>query len=178
LARALAGRLTGHYRGVVAGPPAQRPILACGSRHPLSSQQVERAQREGIRILGFDPALRRFDAAIERDWRGPLLVRILPGNDPTAAPLSGTLLASFVEALGLLREQLHPDGWAVIGGETAYQLLRRLGVRCLEVLERKAEVIASSRIVGGVMDGCRFVSKGGSVGPDDAASQMLSLLIS
>lgn len=178
LARALAGRLRGNYRSVVAGPPARRPILACGSRHPLSSKQVEQAQRGGIRILGFDPAQRRFDAAIERDWSGPLLVRILPGEDPNSAPVSGTLLASFVEALGSLQEQLHPDGWAVIGGETAYQLLRRLGARCLEVLERKAEVIASSRIVGGVMDGCRFVSKGGSVGPDDAASQMLSLLTS
>ena len=67
---------------------------------------------------------------------------------------------------------------AVIGGETAYQLLRRLGARRLEVFERKAEVIAISRIGSGVMDGCRFVSKGGSVGPDDAACQMLSLLTS
>ncbi len=77
-----------------------------------------------------------------------------------------------------LRERVDTDGLGVIGGETAYQLLRRLGARRLEVFRRNAEVIASSRIAGGVMDGCRFVSKGGSVGPDDAAFQMLSLLTS
>jgi uncharacterized protein YgbK (DUF1537 family) len=66
----------------------------------------------------------------------------------------------------------------VIGGETAYQLLRRLGARRLEVFECRAEVIASSRIAGGAMDGCRFVSKGGSVGWDDAACRMISLLTS
>jgi uncharacterized protein YgbK (DUF1537 family) len=67
---------------------------------------------------------------------------------------------------------------AVIGGETAYELLHRLGARSLQVFQQNAEVIASARIGGGVMDGCRFVSKGGSVGPDDAACQMLSLLTS
>jgi uncharacterized protein YgbK (DUF1537 family) len=95
---------------------------------------------------------------------------------PESAQLSGALRESFVDALGSLQERLHTDGLAVIGGETAYQLLRRLGARRLEVFQQKAEVIACSRIAGGVMDGCRFVSKGGSVGPDDAACQMLSLL--
>jgi uncharacterized protein YgbK (DUF1537 family) len=178
LARALASRTRGNCRRVEKGPPTQRPILVCGSRHPLSTQQVEQARRGGIRVLGFEPVLRRFDAAIERDWKGPLLVRILRGKDPKAAPISETLLPSFVDALASLREQLNPDGWAVIGGETAYQLLRRLGARRLDVIQRQAEVIAISRIAGGVMDGCRFVSKGGSVGPDDAACQMLSLLTS
>jgi hypothetical protein len=76
---------------------------------------------------------------------------------------SGTLLASFVEALGALRERLNADGLTVIGGETAYQLLRRMGARHLDIFEQRAEVIATSRIAGGVLDGCRFVSKGGSV---------------
>jgi uncharacterized protein YgbK (DUF1537 family) len=178
LAKALAGRLRGHYRVVEAGPPAQRPVLACGSRHPQSSRQMEQAQRGGWRVLGFDPSLRRFDAAIETDWQGPLLVRILPGEAAGSASLSGTILALFVEALASLRERLQADGLAVIGGETAYQLLHRLGAKRLYVFERQAEVIASSRIAGGVTDGCRFVSKGGSVGPDDAACQMLSLLTS
>jgi len=178
LARALAGRLRGNYRRVETGPPAKRPLLACGSCHLNSSRQMEQAQRGGNSVLGFWPAQRHFDKPIEHVGKWPLLVRILPSEDAQAIPLSETLLASFVDALASLRAQLNPDGLAVIGGETAYHLLRRLGARRLNVLGRQAEVIASSRIVGGFMDGCRFVSKGGSVGADDAASQMLSLLTS
>jgi uncharacterized protein YgbK (DUF1537 family) len=178
LAWALASRTRWNCRRVENGPTALRPLLVCGSRHPLSTQQVEQARCGGIRVLGFDPVLRHFDAAIALDRKGPLLVRILPGEDTQTIPLSETLLASFVDALASLWEQLNPDGMAVIGGETAYQLLRLLGARRLDVLQRQAEVIACSRIAGGVMDGCRFVSKGGSVGPNDAACQMLSLLTS
>ena len=178
LARALADRLRGHSRNIEKGPSAQRPILACGSRHPQSSRQMEMAQGRGNRLLGFEPTHRRFDKPLERKAQWPLLVRILPGAAPESGELSGTLLESFVDALAALQEQLNPDGLAVIGGETAYQLLNRLGARRLDVFESQAEVIASSRITGGVMNGCRFVSKGGSVGPDDAACQMLSLLTS
>jgi uncharacterized protein YgbK (DUF1537 family) len=178
LARALAGRLRGNYRSGEKGPPAKRPILACGSRHPQSLRQMEQAQRGGNRLLGFEPAQRRFDRPIERNGQWPLLVRILPGEAPETGELSGTLLASFIDALAALQGELNPDGLGVMGGETAYQLLRRLGARRLDVFNCQAEVIASSRIAGGVMDCCRFVSKGGSVGPDDAACQMLSLLTS
>jgi uncharacterized protein YgbK (DUF1537 family) len=178
LARALAGRLRGLSRNTEKGPSAQRPILACGSRHPQSSRQMELVQRQGNRVLGFEPSQRRFDKPVEGKAQWPLLVRILPGEAPENGEPSGTLLESFVDGLATLREQVNPDGLAVIGGETAYQLLNRLGARRLDVFNCQAEVIASSRIASGVMDGCRFVSKGGSVGPDDAACQMLSLLTS
>ena len=39
LATALAVRLHSDRRSAVQGPPAQHPILACGSRHPQSSRQ-------------------------------------------------------------------------------------------------------------------------------------------
>jgi uncharacterized protein YgbK (DUF1537 family) len=178
LARALAVRLQGDCRSTVKGPPSQRPVLACGSRHPQSSRQMEHAQRQVNRVLGFEPSQRRFDQPVEAQAQWPLLARIMPGDAPESGEPSGTLLESFVEALATLQKQHQPDGLGVIGGETAYQLLRRLGARRLEVFECRAEVIASSRIAGGVMDGCRFVSKGGSVGRDDAACQMLSLLTS
>ena len=53
-----------------------------------------------------------------------------------------------------------PDGLGIVGGETAYHVLERLGARRLEVFQRQAEVIACSRIVDGVMDGRRFVMQG------------------
>jgi uncharacterized protein YgbK (DUF1537 family) len=99
LARALAGRLRGQFSDDVPGPPAQQPLLACGSRQPCSSRQVEHAQRGDIRILGFDPALRRFNEAIEDDWKDPLLVhRSL--NDLYYSSAAGGVCASADVRLG------------------------------------------------------------------------------
>lgn len=176
LAMALADRLRAIPRSMETGPPARHPILVCGSRHPHSASQLERARREGVRTLSFDPPRLRFDETIEPDWNGPLLIRILPGDPHSGAFSPQRILTYFVAALCSLLESLKPDGLGIIGGETAYHVLERLGAQRLEVFERQAEVIAGSRIVGGVMDGRRFVCKGGSVGPEDAVLQMLSLL--
>lgn len=176
LAMALTRRLECTPRSAVTGPPARHPILACGSGHPRSLAQLERAQCAGIQSLGFDPELLRFHGAIDPERTGPLLIRILPGELSTSTHSSATILACFVKALCSLLETVKPDGLGIIGGETAYHALRRLAAERLEVFERQAEVIACSRIVGGMMDGCRFVCKGGSVGPDDAVPRMLALL--
>lgn len=176
LALALAKRLKCIPHSVETGPPARHPLLICGSRHPRSAAQLERAREAGVRSIGFEPALLRFDETIGPDWNGPLLIRILPGEPSTSTCSPGTILASFVDALCSLLERIKPDGLGIIGGETAYHTLRRLAAQRLEVFEQQSEVIACSRIVGGVMDGCRFVCKGGSVGPEDAVLQMVSLL--
>jgi uncharacterized protein YgbK (DUF1537 family) len=176
LAMALACRLQYTPRSVETGPPARHPVVVCGSRHPRSLAQLERAQCAGIPSLGFDPELLRFRETIDPERNGPLLIRILPGEPSTRTHSSATILACFVEALGAFLETMKPDGLAIIGGETAYHALRRLAAERLEVFQRQAEVIACSRIVGGVMDGRRFVCKGGSVGPDDAVRLMLSLM--
>lgn len=176
LALALANQLKGIPRSLEMGPPARHPLFICGSRHPHSAFQLERARREGIRTLDFEPACLRFREPIETDGNGPLLIRILPGDTLSSAYLPTKILASFIDALCSLLEKIKPDGLGIIGGETAYHVLHRLGAQRLEVFERQAEVIACSRIGEGVMNGCRFVCKGGSVGPNDAVLQMLSLL--
>jgi uncharacterized protein YgbK (DUF1537 family) len=188
LAVALANRLSSLPHRVETGPPARHPLLICGSRHPRSAAQLERAGQAGVRIIDFEPALLQFHETIDPEQSGPLLVRILPGEPSASTHSSGTILECFVKALcsfleagarhGVpLRGFFHGfDGLGIIGGETAYHTLRHLAAQRLEVFERQSEVIARSRIVGGVMDGCRFVCKGGSVGPEDAVLQMLSLL--
>ncbi len=176
LAVALANRLKSLPHRLETGPPARHPLLVSGSRHPRSAAQLERARQAGVLSIGFEPALLHFDETIGPDWKGPLLIRILPGDPSTSTRPAGAILESFVDALCSLLERIKPDGLGIIGGETAYHTLRRLAAQRLEVFERQSEVIARSRIVGGVMDGCRFVCKGGSVGPEDAVLQMLSLL--
>ncbi len=176
LARALAQRIEARPRSVQMTEPANQPLLVCGSRHPQSARQMDEVERKGIRALGFDAARRAFDGTLPPQEHSPLVVRIRAGEGNEADQPTGTLLDSFVEHLVAIQKQYHPDGLGVIGGETAYHFLNRLGVRGLEVFGSHAEVIASSKIVGGPMDGCRFVSKGGSVGTDDAARLMLALL--
>ena len=85
-------------------------------------------------------------------------------------------MPSFVDAVADLLKRINPDGLGIIGGETAYHVLQRLGARWLEVYRRHAEVIACSRIGGGILDGRPLVCKGGSVGPGDSVLRMLSLL--
>ncbi len=178
LAEAIAGRLhmTTYPPATVA--PARRPLLVCGSCHPRSLRQTEWAKESKVQVLSFDPARMRFEESVAPDWKATMLARILPtcvvGGDYPPQEIT----ASFVAAIDLLLKEVDPDGLGVIGGETAYHLLQRVNAKRLEVYRRQSEVIACAKVVGGVMDGCRLVCKGGSVGPDDAAVQMLSLLTS
>lgn len=176
LATALANRLSGIPSHAVKGDCAHHAFLVCGSRHPRSAAQIEKARGANVRILSFDPAGLRLDATIGPTWNGVLLVRIGGSDARPLVGLADEILASFVDALGALVETINPDGLGIIGGETAYHVLRRLGARRLEVYRRHAEVITCSRIGGGIMDGRPLVCKGGSVGPEDSVLRMLSLL--
>jgi uncharacterized protein YgbK (DUF1537 family) len=176
LASALVKQITGGSSPTISGDPARRPLLVCGSRHPLSAAQIEQVRNENVRILDFDPHLRRFDGTVGSSWSGVLLVRIKKCRDSPYIGSSSELMASFTEAVVALSEKIDTDGLGIIGGETAYHLLFRLGAHELEVHRRDAEVIACSRIGGGILDGCPLVCKGGSVGPADSVLRMLSLL--
>jgi uncharacterized protein YgbK (DUF1537 family) len=178
LARALADAICGNPLPVRSGPAARRPLLVCGSRHPLATRQMKRAQPAASSVFQFSSARLSFDSPVDSGAKPPILMSISAGRAAGADQANRKLLDAFIETVGAMREKVNADGLAVIGGETAYQLLRRLGAQRLDVLKSQAEVIAISRITGGSMDGCRFVSKGGSVGTDDAACQMLSLLTS
>ena len=175
LAAALAKQLSGTPSPAIIGNRARNPLLVCGSRHPLSAAQIERARNENIRILDFDPDLRRFDEANSLDLHGALLVRIGECQRRPACS-SEELMPSFADAVAELAKRIDADGLGIIGGETAYHVLQRLGARSLQVHRRHAEVIACSRIGGGILDGRPLVCKGGSVGPEDSVLRMLSLL--
>lgn len=178
LAQALAQRLNAVPPPPPSVKPAKRPMIVCGSCHHQSFRQTQQAQTDGIQILDFDPARGCFRQSISSNGKSTVLARILP-SPLTGAGYSPCLItASFLNALVPLWEQVKPDGLGVIGGETAYHLLHGLGGKRLEVYRRRAEVMACTRMIGGVMNGCRLICKGGSVGPDDAVLQMLSLLTS
>ena len=176
LAMALVTQLPPSGRRSDPGPPARCPILVCGSRHPLSHSQIEHAKGGGVRNLGFDPALMDFRETINPHANAPILISILPSRPSGSAHSPELILDRFVAACCALMARVKPDGLGVIGGETAYYLLRSLAAQHLEVFDRQAEVIACSRVIGGVMNGHRLVCKGGSVGPEDSVHRMFALL--
>jgi uncharacterized protein YgbK (DUF1537 family) len=176
LAMAVANRLGAASYKPARGFPARRPMIVCGSRHPRSIRQVERAKCGGIPILTFDPAFMRFDATSAPGREGVIIVRILPNEVGANACSPLQLMGSFITALDPLLKRIEPDGLGIVGGETAYHLMQGLGAERLEVYQRHIEIIACARISGGVMDGKRMVCKGGSVGREDAVLQMISLL--
>jgi uncharacterized protein YgbK (DUF1537 family) len=85
-------------------------------------------------------------------------------------------MREFLAALGPLLERLNPDGLGIIGGETAYHVLRRLGVSRLQVVGRRNEVISCGTAWDGLLRNRPFAMKGGSVGPDDAVIMMVAYL--
>ena len=85
-------------------------------------------------------------------------------------------MREFIAALGPLLERLDPDGLGIIGGETAYHVLRRLGVSRLQVVGRRNEVISCGTAWDGLLRNRPFAMKGGSVGPDDAVIMMVAYL--
>jgi uncharacterized protein YgbK (DUF1537 family) len=176
LALALANRIRAALQTTVNRLAAHRPVVICGSHHPQSGCQIERSRKEGLRILDFDPSLQRFDMTTAPSGEEPILARILPNRREAHSVSPEETMRSFMAALHPLLEQIRPDSLGVIGGETAYHLMHQMQTRGLQVYARQAEIIAYTRMLGGRMDGCPMVCKGGSVGPEDAILQMLSIL--
>jgi hypothetical protein len=114
---------------------------------------------------------------VGRDGVWPLIVRLAP--QPATTPLCppSDVLPRFVAGVQRLVMSSRPDGLGIIGGETAKQLLSRLGANRLVVHGRMSEVIAYGIISDGVMSGCPLTTKGGSVGPEAAVVEMIDYLL-
>jgi uncharacterized protein YgbK (DUF1537 family) len=63
--------------------------------------------------------------------------------------------------------RVRPSGLALIGGETAYQVLDGLGLPPLWIEARLCPLVARARLMSGPYGGLPLVTKGGSTGPDD-----------
>jgi uncharacterized protein YgbK (DUF1537 family) len=100
-------------------------------------------------------------------------VRLTPERLPVGQLSEADVLGHFTAAVASHIQQRPPDGLAIIGGETAFDLLGRLGATRLRIYGVFADVISYGTIKGGILDGCPCMLKGGSVGPDDAVIQMV-----
>lgn len=170
LAEALASRMARCVVTRSAPRRADRVLVVSGSQYETSHLQLEAAARS--RVLPI------VDVHPERPTAWPphpvdtVIVRSTPERlCPGCA--ENVVLDRLTGSVASWILQHRPDALAIIGGETAFDLLGRLGATGLWVHGVFADVVSYGTIQGGVLDGRPCMLKGGSVGPDDAVIQML-----
>jgi uncharacterized protein YgbK (DUF1537 family) len=170
LAEALAGRMEHRVVERPAPPPAERILVVSGSPYRQSHLQLDAASRaRGAPIVEIHPARR--DAWPSHE-SGALIARIPPGEIPPAGG-EGTPLEQLTDSAASRIRQHPPEGLAIIGGETAFDLLGQIGATGLWVHGLLADVVSFGTIQGGILDGRPCMLKGGSVGPEDAVIRMV-----
>ncbi len=156
---------------------AVRPLVVCGSMYKRTWLQVQYAvAQHRAQVLDVSPG--EIDGPTHpaiADGR-PLIIRLHHKPVATTCPPSD-ILPRFARIVGQCIGRLQPDGLGIIGGETAVHLFDVLQVSRVKVYGRVAEVIAFGTMEDGAMRHRRLVTKGGSVGPEDAVVQMIDHLL-
>jgi hypothetical protein len=147
-------------------------LIVSGSQYQRSHVQLTVAARERtVRITDIHP-MRPF--AWPFDTADALIVRLTPEQIPFDAAGVTPLECLTVAVTSRIRQH-PPEGLAIIGGETAFDLFGRIGVTQLWIHGVFADVVSYGTIQGGILDGRPCMLKGGSVGPDDAVIRMLDV---
>ena len=159
-------------------PGASRILVACGSSHPASRVQIERLLESGIgqaaAVSGGDFTAGKVPPAagtgvVHCLHIGPGVRREFPDMNPGEA--FSRLVRDTVEKGGY-------DCLLVIGGETSFDVLRKLRIPALEVVESFSTVAAISLPLGGAPAGPSLVvTKGGSVGEPDILVRLVNKLL-
>jgi uncharacterized protein YgbK (DUF1537 family) len=161
-------------------PPARRVLVVCGSSYPRAAAQLEAAiDRRGAALCTVGHRVPGARSAARPRWgtdsegASSMILKLEPGPAPGREPRrTSSTFADLAKAV----TSLCPQALAIIGGETAYQLLTRLGTRTLEVRGRVEEVVSFGIILDGALAGVPFAMKGGSVGAENAVVAMIDLL--
>jgi uncharacterized protein YgbK (DUF1537 family) len=151
-------------------------VVVCGSKYPRALEQIEfAAALLNAPVMALDPYAPGAETARLTE-PGPAVVMLAEG--PAAPPESGPeeMLAEFLSRIIPILEAANPAGIGIIGGDTAFALMRRCGATALEVEGSVAEVVACGRVRDGMLGGRCFAVKGGSVGSDDAVVEMMRYL--
>jgi uncharacterized protein YgbK (DUF1537 family) len=170
LAEALASSMKRCTLTRPAFPRAERVLVVSGSQYERSRLQIEAAARaRAVPIVDVHPDR---PPAWPPHAADALIVRLTPER-LSAGRAESAVLNSLTAPVAVWIRQHSPEGLAIIGGETAFDLLGRLGVTGLWVHGVFADVISYGTIEGGILDGRPCMLKGGSVGSSDAVIQML-----
>ena len=172
LADALARRVEFH-RWNVEMRPSRRVVIVCGSFYRRAQDQIQAAADHfSARILTIDGTTPVNFSKIHQEKELPVIVRLGKNLiDQDRAP--SDIIAGIAGSVSELIWEIKPDGLGIIGGETAFHLLRALGTTRMDVYGRIEEVMTSGVLYDGFLAGCRCVTKGGSVGSTGAVVRII-----
>jgi len=177
LADALAEKLEVTITGRYSLPIARRIMIICGSKYQRSHTQIENAAADiGTKVIYIHPLQTTPEQLSCPGNKNICLVSITTQKIETSDCPAWQILSRFVSTVAKLIERFKPDGLCIVGGETAYHLLKELDVKKLMVYGRMAQVIPYGLIEDGRLAQLPLVTKGGSVGPDDSIIKMINLL--
>lgn len=156
LARALSGR--------PAVTAAVRPeLVIVGSRHEAARRHVAALRgalgRDAVELVaadGIGSAVVEVAAALRWRGRAVLAFDLPPLSDGGAEIIYRAVFTRLRDSIA------PPDAVIVVGGDTAYRLMRALGTTSLSVVGQWAPGVPVSRIHGGAWSGSALVSKSGA----------------
>jgi uncharacterized protein YgbK (DUF1537 family) len=93
-----------------------------------------------------------------------------------AAGASASVLAALRRAALAALSRVRPSGLALVGGETAYQVLEGLGLPSLWIEARLCPMVVRARLMSGAYGGLALISKGGSTGSADVVGAIIRQL--
>ena len=153
----------------------RRTLILNGSRYPTARAQLSYAAS----VLGGEilDAGMVGDDMLRRCRESRVVFLQVDAGEPRNRWRARMRLGRLFRKVRRVIRSCSPDAVGVIGGETAFRILRLLGTTELQVEGREQPGLAYGVIRDGELNGCAFAAKGGSVGSADACVRMISCMV-
>jgi D-threonate/D-erythronate kinase len=159
-----------------AGRVPSRTLILSGSRYPTARAQISLAASAfGETVIEMGAGGDQRETLERCRGRSVVFLQVDPGGLGTRRG-SNRRLAGLFRAVRKFVRAYGPDAVGIVGGETAYRILRLLRTGQLEVDGREQPGLPYGVIRDGALRGCAFATKGGSVGTADACVRMVACL--
>jgi uncharacterized protein YgbK (DUF1537 family) len=161
--------------GSTGGAP-RRTLILSGSLYPTARSQLSfAASAFGEEVLDVRTGLDDHELLLRCRGKNVALLQVDMGEGRTRTE-AARVLARLFRTVRLFIRSFAPDAVGIIGGETAFRILRLLGTTELRVEGREEPGLTYGVLADGELCGCAFATKGGSVGSPDACVRMVACM--